>query len=74
MRNTGLRNPRANALICVAMFVGGAVSVLSGVNEMNALGAETPSSAAKIGIGLVVGTIFALGGRTVAPCGLSGLT
>jgi hypothetical protein len=56
MRNTGLRNPATGALICFAMFVGGAVSVWSGVNEMNALGgAETTSSAAKIGIGLLVG-------------------
>jgi hypothetical protein len=39
------------------MFVGGAVSVWSGVAEMNALGAETVSSAAKIGIGLFVGII-----------------
>ena len=57
MRNTGLRNPAANALICFAMFVGGAVSVCAGVSEMNALGAETNSSAAKIGIGLLVGII-----------------
>ena len=58
MRNTGLRNPARNALICFAMFVGGAVSVWSGVSEMNALGgAETTSSAAKIGIGLFVGII-----------------
>lgn len=29
MRNTGLRNPARSALICLAMFVGGAVSVMS---------------------------------------------
>jgi len=57
MRNTGLRNPAASVLICFAMFIGGAVSVWSGVSEMNALGAETNSSAAKIGIGLFVGII-----------------
>ena len=57
MRNSGLRNPARNALICLAMFVGGAVSVWSGVAEMNAAGAETSSSAAKIGIGLFVGII-----------------
>jgi hypothetical protein len=62
MRNTGLRNPAASALICFAVFVGGAVSVWSGVSEMNALGgAETNSSAAKIGIGLffaIMGFLF----------------
>ena len=39
------------------MFVGGAVSVWSGAAEMNALGYETGSSSAKIGIGLFVGII-----------------
>lgn len=54
MRNSGLRNPARGALICFAMSIGGAVSVWSGVSEMNALGAETTSSATKIGIGLLV--------------------
>ena len=57
MRNTGLSNPALNALICFAMFVGGAVSVWSGAAEMNALGYETTSSSLKIGLGLFVGII-----------------
>jgi hypothetical protein len=54
MKNTGLRNPATNALICLAMFLGGSATIWSGVSEMNALGHETNSSAAKIGIGFVV--------------------
>ena len=57
MRNTGLRYPAVNALICFAMFVGGAVSVWSGAAEMNALGYETSSSSLKIGLGLFVGIV-----------------
>lgn len=55
MRNNGLRNPARGALICLAMFLGGAVSVMSGASEMQKLGAETVSSAAQIGIGLLAG-------------------
>jgi hypothetical protein len=53
MRNRGLRRPGLNALICVALFVGGALSVGWGASEMNALGYETTGTAVKIAFGLL---------------------
>lgn len=73
MRNRGVRRPGRSVLICAAMLVGGALSVLSGAVEMNALGHETPSTALRIGGGLVVAIFggllifnFAWGMRVIA--------
>lgn len=55
MRNRGLSRPGLNALICVALFLGGALSVWSGAAEMNALGYETTWTAVKIAFGILAG-------------------
>src|SRR5687767_2780947 len=57
MRNRGVRRPGLSVLICIAMAVGGALSVLWGATRMNALGYETPTTASAIGVGLFVGLI-----------------
>jgi hypothetical protein len=73
MRNRGVRRPGRSVLICAAMLVGGALSVWSGVADMNALGHETTSTALRIGVGLLVAIIgglmifnFAWGMRVIA--------
>ena len=61
MRNRGVRRPGRSVLICAAMAIGGSLSVWSGAAEMNALGHETPSTALRIGVGLlaaILGTLF----------------
>ena len=55
MRNRGVRRPGLSVLICLAMAVGGALSVLWGAGRMSALGHETPATAAAIGLGLFAG-------------------
>ena len=55
MRNRGVRRPGRSVLICLAMAVGGTLSVLWGATRMAALGAETPATAIAIGLGLFVG-------------------
>jgi hypothetical protein len=57
MRNRGLSRPGLNMGICVAGVVLPALSIWSGVAEMNALGHETSSSAARIGIAIPIGVI-----------------
>jgi hypothetical protein len=56
MRNRGLSRPGLNALICVALFVGGALSIWWGAGEMNALGYETTGTAVKIAFGIIGAT------------------
>jgi protein-S-isoprenylcysteine O-methyltransferase Ste14 len=60
MRNRGLRNPGLSALICVALAIGGALSIWSGASEMNALGYETTWTAVKIAFGILACTFGAL--------------
>src|SRR5688572_27478823 len=60
MRNTSVRNPGRSALICLAVVIVGAVSIWSGIAEMNAAGQETASSGLKIGIGMAVAAIAAI--------------
>jgi protein-S-isoprenylcysteine O-methyltransferase Ste14 len=61
MRNRGLSRPGLNALICVAMVLGGALSIWTGASDMNALGYETNWTAMRIALGIlavVLGSVF----------------
>lgn len=60
MRNRGLRRPGLSVLICVALALGGALSIWSGASEMNALGYETTWTAVKIAFGILACTFGAL--------------
>lgn len=53
MASTGLRNPRLNTAICLAIALGGGIAIWSGMAEMEAVGGETSGSAVKIGAGLL---------------------
>jgi hypothetical protein len=56
-----MRNPGRNSLICLAITAAGVLSIWSGIAEMNAAGEETDGSALKIGIGLAVAAVGAIG-------------
>jgi hypothetical protein len=60
MRNTGVRNPGRSALICLAIVAAGALSIWSGIAEMNDAGHETTGSGLKIGVGMAVVAIAAI--------------
>lgn len=57
MRNRGLSHPGLNMGICVAGVALSALSIWSGVAEMNALGHETTASGLKIGAAIPIGVI-----------------
>lgn len=61
MRNRGLRRPGRSALICAAVAAGGAISVWSGVADMDAFDLETAVMDGRIGLGFIaasLGTLF----------------
>ena len=63
MQSRGTKNPGRWALICLAVAAASALSIWTGVRDMNALGHETGSTAARIGFGLfalILSTIFSL--------------
>lgn len=60
MRNRGLRRPGLSVMICVALALGGALSIWSGASEMNALGYETTWTAVKIAFGILACTFGSL--------------
>jgi hypothetical protein len=53
MRNRGLSRPGLNVLICLAIALAGAISIWTGVSDMNALGHETAWTAGRIAFGII---------------------
>ncbi len=63
MQSRGAKNPGRSALACLAVAMGSAVMIWTGVRDMTALGHETGSTAVRVGAGLfllILSTIFSL--------------
>jgi hypothetical protein len=53
MRNRGMNRPGFYLLICLGVALAGALSIWTGVNDMNALGHETAWTAGRIAFGII---------------------
>lgn len=63
MQSRGARNPGRSALACLAVAMGSAIMIWTGVRDMGALGHETGSTAFRVGGGLflfILSVIFSL--------------
>lgn len=54
MRNRGMNRPGFYVLICLGVALAGALSIWTGVSDMNALGHETAWTAGRIAFGIIV--------------------